>query len=158
MIVVARDQGEEPRHSSTAIVNIFVRDVSDSAPEILLSPANFFGNSIDKLTSQNPPSIHYLELKENEPPGIVIGTVMVTDRDEDGKQKVNCSLNSVENFRLEPIYSPQDRHLFSLLTSKTFDREKTQIITTEIICRDRGFPPTSSILTFSLFVAVNIFD
>lgn len=134
LTVVATDVGPNslPTFSKVAIE---VMDVNDNAPKI----------SINLLTQSR-----HAQVQENAPPGTFVCHVAVTDADSaaTGNGRVECSVDSTGDFRLETIFSE-----YKLVTARAFDRETEPRRGVTIWCQDRGVPRQTATRAMVVHVA-----
>jgi len=125
LVVVAEDGGLEPR-SERAKVFVNVEDINTHSPNITVTPMSKSGK---------------LEVAENLPPGAFVGYVYAQDEDRGVNGEVTCVALSAK-FSLQLVYTKT----YKLLTTETFDREKTPVQIVKVRCYDLGSPSTTSFL------------
>nr|XP_056718417.1 protocadherin gamma-A12-like isoform X10 [Euleptes europaea] len=111
----------------TATVIIFITDVNDNAPELTLTSVI---NSIP----------------EDSPAGTSIALLKVQDKDSAENAEVTCSIPSNLPFLLTKSY---DKY-YSLVTSRTLDREQVAVYNITVTALDNGTPPLSASIVISL--------
>ncbi|XP_048371386.1 protocadherin gamma-A12-like isoform X23 [Sphaerodactylus townsendi] len=114
-----------------ATLTIFITDVNDNAPELTLTSVI---NSIP----------------EDSPAGTSIALLRVQDRDSAENAEVTCSVPGNLPFLLTKSY---DKY-YSLVTSRTLDREQVAIYNITVTAMDHGTPPLSA----SIVIPLNILD
>ncbi|XP_053575573.1 uncharacterized protein LOC128664795 [Bombina bombina] len=133
LVITAKDEGS-PSLSASKSIKVDVSDVNDNAPEFLQSVDTIF-------------------LKENNPPGSHIYTVLATDPDINQNSFITYSLSesSVNGVPLSSFLSinPENGNLFALLS---FDHEQLNYFQCEVKATDAGLPPLSSYLTLHIFI------
>ncbi|KAI7793005.1 putative protocadherin alpha-C2-like [Triplophysa rosa] len=118
--VVAWDKGHSPLASYCKVL-VEILDVNDNAPDITLS------SLLDNVS-------------EDAKQGTVIAFITVQDKDAGKNGKVHCSIPKKSPFVLE---STQGKY-YSLVLSKTLDREETQQYNISVTATDEGTPPLSN--------------
>ncbi|XP_054840717.1 protocadherin gamma-A5-like isoform X4 [Eublepharis macularius] len=108
---------------------VFISDVNDNAPEISITSAI---NSIP----------------EDSPAGTSIALLKVQDKDSAENAEVTCSLPGNLPFLLTKSY---DKY-YSLVTTRTLDREQTAAYNITVTATDHGSPPLSTTTDISLKV------
>ncbi|XP_023814923.1 protocadherin beta-15-like [Oryzias latipes] len=116
--------------TSYAKVKIYITDINDNAPVILLK----------SLSSSIP---------ENAPPGTEVGIINVQDRDSDKNGQVRCSIQGNAPFKLVPSI----KNYYSVVSTGQLDRELVSDYNITISATDEGSPPLSSSKTVHLSVA-----
>ncbi len=116
--------------ASTAKIIIDVTDVNDNPPKIILKSLN------------NP-------VPENSEPGTGVGIINVQDKDSGENRQIRCSVQQNVPF----ILNPSVKNYFSLVTTKSLDREKESDYNITITATDGGSPPLSTSMTIHLFVS-----
>lgn len=130
--VVAADQGQSLRRSSTATVHFRVLDANDEAPVFLKSHYEF---SVD----------------ENQAPGTVVGWVSAVDQDAEPPQNV---------LRYSLLYDQNLGELFLIdpdsgviVTAEFLDREELPVYQLTVIAADLGSPSLSALATLTVTVS-----
>ncbi|XP_056592782.1 protocadherin alpha-8-like isoform X2 [Triplophysa dalaica] len=118
--VEAWDRGQSPLASHCKVL-VEILDVNDNAPDITLS------SLLDNVI-------------EDAKQGTVIAFITVQDKDAGKNGKVHCSIPKYSPFVLE---STQGKY-YSLVLSKTLDREETQQFNISVTATDEGTPPLSN--------------
>nr|QBA31152.1 protocadherin [Octopus vulgaris] len=130
--VIAYDHGAIVQ-SSTASVNVYVVDVNDNKPEIII----------------NLLSLGYAaNVSESASKGKFIAHVSINDRDQDQNGNVSCSVND-HHFSLQ-IFSIKT---YKVVVAKPLDFEKTSVHNVSIRCHDHGTPQLHSEKSFLVIVA-----
>ena len=104
-----------------AKVSINVTDINDNSPEIV----------VYEWSGTGTPGVN-----ENAKSGQVVAQISVRDRDENGEQEVQCSIDNTKDFTLVPF----EKNAYKLDTKRVFDREKTSSYKILITCKDSGSP------------------
>lgn len=125
LVVIAEDCGLEPRSDSVKVF-VNVKDINTHSPNITVTPMSKSGK---------------LEVGENLPPGAFVGYVYAQDEDRGVNGEVTCLAISAK-FSLQLVYTKT----YKLLTTETFDREKTSVEIVKVRCSDLGAPPMTSFL------------
>ncbi|XP_076131064.1 protocadherin beta-16-like [Alosa pseudoharengus] len=125
--VQAKDGAGLASHSK---VEIEITDVNDNAPEIYIKSLN-------------------VPIPENVAPGTEVGIINVQDKDDEGKNKVRCSIQQNVPFKLNPSI----KNYYTLVTTEELDRELTGEYNVTITATDEGSPPLSSSKTIHLSVS-----
>uniref|UniRef100_A0ACB8EBT1 Uncharacterized protein n=1 Tax=Sphaerodactylus townsendi TaxID=933632 RepID=A0ACB8EBT1_9SAUR len=115
----------------TATLTIFITDVNDNSPELTLTSVI---NSIP----------------EDSPAGTSIALLRVQDRDSAENAEVTCSVPGNLPFLLTKSY---DKY-YSLVTSRTLDREQVAVYNITVTAMDHGTPPLSA----SIVIPLKILD
>nr|XP_056718906.1 protocadherin gamma-A12-like [Euleptes europaea] len=110
-----------------ATLMIFITDVNDNAPELTLTSVI---NSIP----------------EDSPAGTSIALLKVQDKDSAENAEVTCSVPGNLPFLLTKSY---DKY-YSLVTSRTLDREQVAVYNITVTAMDHGTPPLSASIVISL--------
>ncbi|GAB1601646.1 protocadherin gamma-A3-like isoform X2 [Argonauta hians] len=119
--------------SSTASVNVYVVDVNDNKPEIII----------------NLLSLGYAaNVSESASRGKFIAHVAINDRDQDQNGNVSCSVND-HHFSLQ-LFSIK---AYKVVVAKPLDFEKTSVHNVTIKCHDHGKPQLHSEKSFLVIVA-----
>nr|XP_023649995.1 protocadherin alpha-8-like [Paramormyrops kingsleyae] len=122
--IEASDAGPVPL-STHCNVFVHVEDMNDNRPEI-------------DITSQSS------QIPENAPVGTVVALIGVTDLDSGVNGQVVCTLPEDVPFELK--HSNED-HFYSLVTTRSLDRELVPQYEIIITARDLGSPSLSSVKT-----------
>ncbi|XP_063353525.1 protocadherin gamma-C5-like isoform X16 [Pelmatolapia mariae] len=118
--ITAKDKGV-PEMEGHCRVQIFVIDMNDNAPEIVLT------------SKPNP-------VREDAPKGTVVALISARDLDSGNNGKVSLELKSGPPFTLKPSFSDN----YALMTSGVLDRERFSEYNIEITATDSGSPPLTS--------------
>ncbi|XP_065146627.1 protocadherin alpha-8-like isoform X2 [Paramisgurnus dabryanus] len=127
--VEAWDRGSSPLASHCKVL-VEITDVNDNAPDITLS------SLLDNVS-------------EDAKQGTVIAFITVQDRDAGKNGKVYCSIPQNTPYVLE---STQGKY-FSLVLSKTLDREETELYNISVTATDEGTPSLSSTAVIAIHVS-----
>ncbi|XP_060743328.1 protocadherin gamma-A11-like [Tachysurus vachellii] len=125
--IQASDKGQPPLSVDCRVI-IKIIDVNDNKPEI----------EVTSILNIVP---------EDSKPGTVISLISVTDKDSGINGKVVCSISGALPFELKP--SVED-NVYSLITSKTLDRELISHYDILLTAKDMGQP------AFSSFKSLNV--
>ncbi|XP_069753842.1 LOW QUALITY PROTEIN: protocadherin alpha-C2-like [Narcine bancroftii] len=122
-------------HGSPAIIGrskvlINVIDINDNAPEIKVSSKTF-------------------NVPEDAPPGTIISSINVIDRDSGENGQVQCKVSKTNSFRLE-MWS--ENH-YELITSEPMDRESDPEYEIAFIAWDLGPASLSSNTTIQVIIS-----
>ncbi|PAA49274.1 hypothetical protein BOX15_Mlig003991g2 [Macrostomum lignano] len=122
------------RFEDKTVVEVNVEDANDNAPEYEESGQ--------------------LQIQEGREAGERIGSVRVFDRDSGTSGEVECETRSQHNNRLLSVKFAQldSPNMFSIHSTKTFDRERDSVVTGTLVCWDRGQPSLTS--TYTARVAI----
>uniref|UniRef100_A0A8D0E0V4 Cadherin domain-containing protein n=1 Tax=Salvator merianae TaxID=96440 RepID=A0A8D0E0V4_SALMN len=133
--ITATDQGS-PRLTSTGMINIQISDVNDNPPVF-----------------ERP--IYELQLRENNIPGLLIGSVLADDLDSEQNAKVTYSLllGKVLDGAVSS-YISINFETGNLYAIQSLDYEEIQDFQVTVRATDKGSPPMSSDVT----VRVHIMD
>jgi len=74
--------------------------------------------------------------------------VVVRDRDSGGNGAVECAIDDMVRFRLEPLFTSE----YKIMTRVTFDREECEKYRIVLRCVDDGQPPRSASRTVDVVV------
>ncbi|XP_015266623.1 PREDICTED: protocadherin gamma-A12-like [Gekko japonicus] len=111
----------------SATLMIIITDVNDNAPEL----------AITSVINSVP---------EDSPAGTSVALLKVQDKDSAENAEVTCSVPDNLPFLLTKSY---DKY-YSLVTSKTLDREQVAIYNITVTAMDHGTPPLSASITIPL--------
>ena len=128
LIVVAADQGAEPR-TAEATVAVAVDDVNDNPPTVVVNTLYDSDTDVAHVT-------------ENAPPGTFVGHVIVRDPDRGAGGRFNCSVDD-RRFRLRRISSAGGGGEFHIVTAGMAslpDRERRDRFRLTLACEDFGVP------------------
>uniref|UniRef100_A0A7N4PPG7 Cadherin domain-containing protein n=1 Tax=Sarcophilus harrisii TaxID=9305 RepID=A0A7N4PPG7_SARHA len=114
--VDATDQGTPPMIGHCTVL-VEVQDANDNVPNI----------SVTSLS---------LPVREDAPPGTVIASIRVSDRDSGPNGQVTCSLSSPGPFTLVSTF----RNYYSLVLEGSVDRERVPAYELVVTARDGGKP------------------
>lgn len=121
--IVASDSGQNPL-SDYATVNVFIADVNDNAPNILINIGS--GDSV--------------QVKENSPVEAFVTHISVVDPDQGSGGEVTCQLDHAY-FNLMPLNTPKQ---YKIVTASTLDREQQDQYHIMLTCQDKGQPSKST--------------
>ncbi|KAL8194392.1 UNVERIFIED_CONTAM: hypothetical protein K2H54_016617 [Gekko kuhli] len=110
-----------------ATLMIFITDVNDNAPEL----------TITSVINSVP---------EDSPAGTSVALLKVQDKDSAENAEVTCSVPDNLPFLLTKSY---DKY-YSLVTSRTLDREQVAVYNITVTAVDHGTPPHSASITIPL--------
>ncbi|XP_036704673.1 protocadherin alpha-12 isoform X7 [Balaenoptera musculus] len=133
VVVTARDGGS-PSLSATASVSVEVSDVNDNAPAFAQPEYTVF-------------------VKENNPPGCHIFTVMA--RDADAQENALVSYSLVERRvgeRALSSYVSVHAESGKVYALQPLDHEELELLQFQVSARDAGVPPLGSNVTLQVFV------
>ncbi|XP_037656910.1 protocadherin alpha-1 isoform X6 [Choloepus didactylus] len=133
LVVTARDAGS-PSLSASASVSVEVADVNDNAPAFAQPEYTVF-------------------VKENNPPGCHIFTVLAHDADAQENALVSYSL--VERRvgeRAVSSYVSVHAESGKVYALQPLDHEELELLQFQVSARDAGFPPLGSNVTLQVFV------
>ncbi|KAM4675790.1 protocadherin alpha-8-like [Discoglossus pictus] len=133
VIITAKDEGS-PVLSVSKTIKIHISDVNDNAPQFLQSVNTVF-------------------IRENNPPGTLVYTVLALDIDINQNSFITYSLteSAISGIPLSSYMSinPENGNLFALLS---FDHEQLTYFQCHIKATDAGLPPLGSNLTLNVFI------
>ncbi|XP_077166877.1 uncharacterized protein LOC143823980 [Paroedura picta] len=110
-----------------ATLMVFITDVNDNAPELAITSAI---NSIP----------------EDSPAGTTVALLKVQDKDSAENAEITCSVPGNLPFLLTKSYD----NYYSLVTSRTLDREQVAAYNITFTAMDHGTPPLSASIMISL--------
>nr|XP_026240153.1 protocadherin gamma-B7 isoform X6 [Urocitellus parryii] len=126
MNVEVKDRGSL---STQCKIIIEVLDENDNSPEIIIT----------SLSDQ---------ILEDSPRGMVVALFKTRDRDSGENAEVTCSLSRNGPFKIRS----SSNNYYKLVTDGALDREQTPAYNLTITATDKGKPPLSSDITFTLLV------
>ncbi|VTJ68566.1 Hypothetical predicted protein [Marmota monax] len=126
MNVEVKDRGSL---STQCKIIIEVLDENDNSPEIIIT----------SLSDQ---------ILENSPRGMVVALFKTRDRDSGENAEVTCSLSRNGPFKIRS----SSNNYYKLVTDGALDREQTPAYNLTITATDKGKPPLSSDITFTLHI------
>ncbi|XP_071468395.1 protocadherin gamma-B7 isoform X8 [Marmota flaviventris] len=126
MNVEVKDRGSL---STQCKIIIEVLDENDNSPEIIIT----------SLSDQ---------ILENSPRGMVVALFKTRDRDSGENAEVTCSLSRNGPFKIRS----SSNNYYKLVTDGALDREHTPAYNLTITATDKGKPPLSSDITFTLHI------
>ncbi|XP_069753833.1 protocadherin-10-like, partial [Narcine bancroftii] len=127
--VEAKDMGVQSL-SAYCIVRVYVEDVNDNVPEVILKSAS---NTVS----------------EDTPVGTPIALVSVADRDSNRNGFTDCQISPDVPFELKRSL----KNSYKLVVSDGLDRELAPEYTLIVICKDGGMPPLSTNRTMNLKIS-----
>ena len=146
--VVVKDCGHYPLSQQTTVV-VFVLDVNDNAPSILLHPPIRFSS----LSGDRGGPDNEVELSEQARPDTFIAHLSVDDRDSADNGRVSCFLGG---FDVGGLFSLRQLHrgeyAVTLSGGRRLDRERRRRYEVTVTCADHGQPSAVSILALSVIV------
>ncbi|XP_028272002.1 protocadherin gamma-C5-like [Parambassis ranga] len=131
--ITATDSGKPPLTSEKTIL-VALLDVNDNPP----------------VFSQPSYSIY---VKENNPPGKILCSVLATDHDTDENMKVSYSIldSKVQDVSVSSyVYINSDNG--SIYSMHSYDYEKLKVFQIQVQAKDQGSPPLSSNATVHVFI------
>ncbi|XP_077902938.1 protocadherin gamma-B7 isoform X14 [Ictidomys tridecemlineatus] len=126
MNVEVKDRGSL---STQCKIIIEVLDENDNSPEIIIT----------SLSDQ---------ILEDSPRGMVVALFKTRDRDSGENAEVTCSLSRNGPFKIRS----SSNNYYKLVTDGALDREQTPAYNLTITATDKGKPPLSSDITFTLHI------
>ncbi|OWF41279.1 protocadherin-7-like [Mizuhopecten yessoensis] len=131
--VDASDQGDQAKVTQQ-LVTVTVVDGGNNPPELLLSYI---------ITSDNG----VMNISESAKNATPLVHVRVDDSDSGLNGNVSCTINDT-NFTLQPVAGKG----FIVMTNNRLDREIVQRYYVTVLCEDKGSPPLSSVVNFTVNV------
>ncbi|XP_060073342.1 protocadherin-11 X-linked-like [Ylistrum balloti] len=131
--VDASDQGDQPKVTQQQVM-VTVVDGGNNPPELLLSYI---------VTSDNG----VMNISESAKNATPLVHVRVDDSDSGLNGNVSCTINDT-NFTLQPVA----RKGFIVMTNNRLDREVVERYYVTVFCEDKGSPPLSSVVNFTVNV------
>ena len=129
LTVLATDSGKATKHSATATVQIYIKDVNDNIPL-------FAQTSLD------------VKVKENTSPGKEVAYFMASDIDLGVNGEITYGLHGKDNDGTFGI----DSHTGKIYLLKPLDYQKKQIYRLNVSATDNGIPPLPNSVAFYINV------
>ncbi|XP_059759413.1 protocadherin-8-like [Balaenoptera ricei] len=163
--VRAQDRGPGPR-AATCKVIVRIRDVSDNAPDIAITPlaapgapvaspfaaatATLGGADATSSTGPGTPEAGAISLvPEGTAHESLVALVSTSDRDSGANGQVRCALYGHEHFRLQPAYAGS----YLVVTAGSLDRERIAEYNLTLVAEDRGAPPLRTVRPYLVRVS-----
>ena len=163
--VRAQDRGPGPR-AATCKVIVRIRDVSDNAPDIAITPLAAPGAPVASPFAAATAALRVADATSSTGPGTpeagaislvpegaaresLVALVSTSDRDSGANGQVRCALYGHEHFRLQPAYAGS----YLVVTAGSLDRERIAEYNLTLVAEDRGAPPLRTVRPYLVRVS-----